>query len=176
MLSVFFLLLTIGFTAKTYGLFETNPIATPNLTIAKWKILVDNQELETEKEITLSDFEFRENEKVEDGYFAPGTEATYEIEVDTSESEVAIDYEIIVDSSALEEHPNIKVTVTDMQTATSSGSSTFTGTINLEDLNTKRYLKISIIWEDDSNYDEKDTELIDQELPIKLKAKFTQHI
>lgn len=56
MLSVFFLIISVITISKTYGLFETNAIANPEIKVAKWQINVDNKDITESKEITLSNF------------------------------------------------------------------------------------------------------------------------
>ena len=53
---------------------------------------------------------------------------------------------------------------------------TYEGVIKLEDIAKIRHLKINLEWQDDPNYNEADTSLIGEELPIKLEAKFSQYI
>ena len=172
----FFLVLTIITIKKTYGLFETESKASSNIPIAKWVIKVDGKDLSLDKELNYTDFTIDSNGHSDTGYFAPGSVASYTLGIDTSASEVAISYEITIDASSLEDHPNIKFQIIDLDgDSTSSDGLTYKGLIKLEDLRKERHLQINLNWEDDPNYDTSDIKLIGSDLPIKLEAKFSQY-
>lgn len=177
LLECFFIIFTLITITKTYGLFETNSQATSNIPIAKWVIKVDGKDLTLAKELNYSDFIITNNNHNDDGYFAPGTVASYTLDIDTSASEVAVSYAITIDASALDKHPNIKFNVMDLEgDSLSNDGLTYEGVIKLEDIAKIRHLKINLEWQDDPNYNDADTSLIGEELPIKLEAKFSQYI
>ena len=142
----FFLVLTIITIKKTYGLFETESKASSNIPIAKWVIKVDGKDLSLDKELNYTDFTIDSNGHSDAGYFAPGSVASYTLGIDTSASEVAISYEITIDASSLEDHPNIKFQIIDLDgDSTSSDGLNYKGIIKLEELSKERfeqYLKL----------------------------------
>ena len=77
LLECFFIILTLITITKTYGLFETNSQATSDIPIAKWVIKVDGKDLTLAKELNYNDFIITNNNHHDDGYFAPGTVASY---------------------------------------------------------------------------------------------------
>lgn len=178
MLSVFSLLCTVLIISETYGLFETNTNGRVEFPIAKWKIVVNEEELSNEKQITLTDFTFKENPHTEDGFFAPGSEAYYDFVIDASGSEVSVAYTIQIDASSLKNHPNIKLTVTDKNNTAnvSPDGLTYKGILKRDTLNELKEFKINLVWENDAKYDIQDSSLIKKELPIKLNVNFSQHI
>lgn len=176
LIECFFLFLTVITIKNTFGLFETNSDAVSNIPIAKWVINVDGKDITLNKELNYSDFTITNNGTSDTKYFAPGSVASYILSIDTSQSEVAISYELTIDASVLENHPNIKFQVVDLDgQSTSDDGLTYKGIIKLADLAKERRLQINLTWEDDENYDEADTSLIGEDLPIKLEAKFSQY-
>lgn len=176
MLSVFFLIISVITISKTYGLFETNAIASPEIKVAKWQINVDNKDITESKEITLSNFIYEDKVGIEDGYFAPGSKAVYPIEIDASNSDVAISYSITINTDSVKDHPNIIFSVTENGVDISHSGNVYSGVITLEELNSPKLLNISIEWINNEEYNESDTKVIGTELPIKLEAKFSQYI
>lgn len=170
------LLLLTGLTIlNTYALFETNATSTDSLEIGKWKIYINGNDLDLSQTITLNDFEYVNGTHTEDGYFAPGSSATFDVVIDTSESDVSVEYQLDIDDSQIEEYPNINFEIKNMNTNEVITSNTINGVIGLNDTNREITLRISIDWENDSQYDESDSTLIGEELQFLIAAHFTQY-
>ena len=174
--ALFSLLATIITIQDAFGLFETNVTTTKELEVGRWKIYLNGEDISLAETISLDDFIYTNPEHTERGYFAPGSSAEFEIEIDASETDVAIDYDIVVDASSLEPYPNIDFSIVDMDTNSSSVDNHFTGMMNLSDTNHIKRLKISINWENDSDYDENDTLLVGQEIKFLINVHFRQHV
>ena len=171
--SLFTLVLFSLIVIETYGLFETNAIGVTDFSVGKWIIKVNNEDISLSEEITLDDFEYEYNAHIEEGYFAPGSVGTLELEIDASLSDVALEYTIDFDTSALDDYPNISLTITDeANNQTVSGS--YTGTIYVTDNNRVIDLLLSLEWENLSQYDESDTELIGSDAVIGMSVNFSQ--
>ncbi|MBR4261809.1 MAG: hypothetical protein IKQ35_00410 [Bacilli bacterium] len=174
--ALFCLLATIIVVQDAFGLFETNVTATKDLDVGRWKIYLNGEDISLAETITLDDFVYTNPQHTESGYFAPGSSAEFEIEIDASQTDVAIDYDIQVDSSSLEPYPNIDFNIIDMATNTGSTDNHFTGIMNLNDASRVKRLKLSIDWENDPDYDENDTLLVGQELVFTINVHFSQHV
>jgi hypothetical protein len=174
--ALFCLLATIIVVQDAFGLFETNTTTTKDLEVGKWKIYLNGEDISLTESITLDDFVYTNPQHVESGYFAPGSSAEFEIEIDASETDVAIDYDILVDASSLDSYPNIEFSIIDMDTNQSSVNNHFTGTMNLTDASRVKRLKLSIDWENDPDYDENDTSIIGQDIKFVIDVHFEQRI
>jgi len=176
----FFLVLVATYLIiDTYALLESNAGGTLEVPVGKWEITLNGIDILETKEISFSDLSYVENPYVEDGYFAPGVSATYEIVVDPHETDVAIRYDIAVDVSAVESHPNILfVASSDTITPNEDGLS-YSGIISLDDIKSGNLIKINIIfnWSNIESYNELDSTLMvdGAELSIPLTIKFSQY-
>lgn len=82
----------------TYGIFESNTSTAVYSDIAKWQILVNGSNITGETNtFNISNVNWETNSGVLPGKAAPGLSAYFEILVDPTGSEVAIEYEIFLD-------------------------------------------------------------------------------
>lgn len=174
--SILCLLITILVFTDTYGLFETNASATSNLSIGKWKIKINGNDVSLSEVITLSDFVFSSNQHVDDGYFAPGRNAQFEVEMDMSESDVSVEYALEIDDTQIQEYPNIYFSIMDTDTNEVIYSNTCNGIVLLNSSNRVKKLKIFINWDNQTEYDESDTSTIGKNLEFIINANFKQYI
>ncbi len=172
------LLITSIVLMDTYALFETNANASKVLTTGKWIIEINGEDITETDSITLGveDFVYDNSVHTQDGYFAPGSDVYFDIEIDASETDVSIIYEISIDDSALEDHPNITFSVEDLDTNQEVDEFPMTGTLLLSGNDMTKTLRVHLTWEDDSDYDEDDTLLIGEELEFTITANFKQYL
>ena len=160
----------------TYGLFETNASAESELTIGKWLIKINGSDASLSEQITLSDFTYSASQHTADGYFAPGRTAEFEIEIDTSECEVAVEYELDIDDSEIEDYPNIYFSIEDMDTGNQIISNNYQGVSLLNDASRVKTLKLYLNWVNNPLYDESDTSTIWTTLSFIIDADFKQYL
>lgn len=160
----------------TYALFETNASGQGNLEVGKWVIEVNGEDISVSQNITLDDFTYSQSSHTEDGYFAPGRMATFDLVIDTSKSDVSVAYELDIDDSVLEDHPNISISILDTKTNQTINDNTYSGVILLGDPSRILTLRISLNWDNQLTYDEADTSLIGKELAFAITAHFEQYI
>ena len=142
-LSVFALIITISYIGTTYGLFETNATSSNNLSISRWDIEVNNIDITLTNQISLSNFTYSASNTVADGYFAPGRSGEYDIYIDATNTDVSFEYTFTADLTELEDHPNIVLTVTDVDTNTVWTTDTFSSQVLLSDPNKIKHLKLT---------------------------------
>ncbi len=174
-LGIFALLTLCTIILDTYGLFETNSTGTSEFEIGRWIILLNNIDVNINRTITLNDFTYTGNEHIENGYFAPGSVGTLELTIDATNTDVAFEYSIEFDTSQLEEHPNILLTITNTQTNEIIQDDEYTGTIYMND-NRELSLNISLTWNNVDTYNESDSALIDNPISIPVEFSFRQII
>lgn len=176
LISILFLLFSVWFVSDTYALFETNASATSELEIGKWSIVLNESDISLAQTITLDNFVYSANNHTEDGYFAPGRNGEFEIDIDTSLSDVSVEYELEIDDSDLVEHPNIEFQIVDLDTNETITSNTTSGVILLSDQNRIKRIKIVLVWNNVLAYDEADTSLIGEEMQLHMSANFRQYL
>ena len=116
LIGLIFLIITFIVIKSTYALFETNANADASFQVGKWVIKLNNRDISLDKLVTLDDFVFHNSEYTEDGYFAPGSTGEFELDIDVSESDVSVEYEISIDDSSLDDYPNIHFKIIDLDT------------------------------------------------------------
>lgn len=173
---IFLILLFTLVTIDTYALFETNASGEKNMSIGKWKIFLNHNDVSTTKTITLSDFTYNNGTHTEDGYFAPGSSASFDIIIDASRTDVSVEYTLDIDDSQITEYPNMYFSIVNTKTNEEIESNTYTGVIGLNETDRTVTIRISIVWEDNLEYDESDTSLIGTELAFVIDANFKQYV
>ena len=178
------LLLAVFIASYSYSLFESSIEGETEATIADWLIEVNGTLISTGQTETFSvnDIHYtRTNANIRQGKFAPGVEGYYDIEIDTSDTQVAVKYDIYVDDF---ESENFKVTDIDLMQGSSNftkiNNKEFTGVIPIGST-VNQILRVYLKWEDlntpaanaaDSEMGTKDNPNV--EIPITLH--FIQYI
>ncbi|MBQ1813150.1 MAG: hypothetical protein II119_04315 [Bacilli bacterium] len=175
LLIAFVLIFTLLVFVDTFALFETVGVANKDLEIGKWSIVLNDIDISTERVITLDDFSYSQSSHTEPGYFAPGMSATFDIVIDTTLSDVSVAYTLDIDGESLEDYPNIYFSIRDMDTNQEIISNTYSNIIRLSDQNKIKTIRISLTWDNDTQYDESDTSLIGQDIEIPINANFIQY-
>ena len=169
------LLITLIAAVDTYALFETNGTASKNLTIGSWNILLNSQNVSQSRTITLNDFVYTNGVHTQDNYFAPGSSAYFDLVIDATGTQVSVQYDLTIDDSQISGYPNIYFSIRDMATNQVINSNTYSGLIPLSSTNKTKTLRITLVWENDPDYDESDTSLIDGDLTFTIDADFMQY-
>lgn len=179
-ITIFIILLTFVF-SKTYAYYIDSYNNTSSLDIAKWKILVNNQDITSEStnNFSLSDFTYSIDPSSPltstNNKFAPGMQATTSIEIDSTNVDVSFSYELEIDTSNIN-NENISITsVTDSLNILNKSDNIYVATQNVNDAEKKNLITITLTWNysDDSS---KDYEFITSNedyliLPVTIKFK-----
>ena len=176
LLAVLALIFTIFVITDTYGLFETNATSLNNLDIGLWQIYVNNVDVTTTETITLNDFTYSTSQHTANGYFAPGMDCFFDIIIDMSLTEVSVLYELEIDDSEIDDYQNIYFSILDVDTNQTLETNTYSGTSLISDNNRIKTLRIYLNWDDESEYDESDSSLINGELNFTISATFMQYL
>ncbi len=160
----------------TYALFETNGSGIKDLDIANWIIKVNNVNVSQSDTVTLSNFTYSTTTHTENGYFAPGMSAMFDVEIDASEAEVSVAYDLVIDDTNIEAYPNMHFSVKNMNTNETINENEYNGVILLNDSNRVVTLRIILEWDDILEYDDSDTTLNGSELEFTIDANFEQYL
>lgn len=180
------LLLVVVIGGYTYSRYMSSGTANSTADIAKWSVKIGTGDLDTyttdsplEAALTLV-----ANDYVADGVIAPGRAGTYTVEIDPTDSQVAIDY--IIKASDVDglttANENIKVTgakywigeVTgDGTDATVTGINGVTISESLADVLAKKKLTVKVTIEWENVEDNNDTDTANGKVAEKAAVKTT---
>lgn len=175
-LSIAFLLICALVITDTYALFETNATSDKELDIGKWVIKLNDYDISLVQNITLNDFIYSDNQHVEDNCFAPGRSAYFDVEIDTTLTDVSVSYNLAIDDSSLVDYPNIYFNIMDTDTNEEITSNNYSGVIYINDSNRVKTIRIFLVWDNNGEYDELDTSLINKNLNFTIDADFLQYV
>lgn len=91
-----FLFLLIFGTAYTYSVFQSSKSGNMDVNIAAWNIILNDSNVVETHTFSLNDLTINKNDNVKDSTFAPGSTGYFNINIDPSDTQVAIKYEIVV--------------------------------------------------------------------------------
>lgn len=180
---VMFLLVAV--IAGTYARYSNEGKANGNIQGAKWAVTIKsgNTELNsTTRDIT---FEVKDNANVVPGKIAPGVTAVAEVELDLTGTEVAVDFDAVIDKNDLNSFgassDKLSLTVeVDGNTYTSGTSQTINLVNNsaFTEENGKKKVTLTLTWEndDDNNANDTTTGIAAPNLTIPVTLTAQQHI
>lgn len=176
LMAIFALIVTMFVIADTYGLFETNALAVSDLDIGQWEILVNDVDVSVNETITLSNFNYSVSSHTDDGYFAPGRDCWFDLVIDMSSTDVSVQYNLDIDDSEIDDYDNIYFSILDVSTNETVTTTTYSGVSYLTDNSRVKTLRIYLNWDNDPDYDESDSTLINGELSFTVNAHFLQYL
>ena len=151
---------------ESYALLQTISSGSAEVKTGSWTIKINEKNISNgiTETFTLNNVIYDEsNENIENGYIAPGKSGYFDIVLDPSGTDVAISYEINVGLDECVYPNNIKLSVEN--TSTDGGveviGNTFKGLISLNDIKNNKTitLKLTLIWENNEEFNESDTNL-----------------
>lgn len=99
-LAVIALVFCITQIQQTYAKYVDTKEGDTNFTVAKWKILVNNQDItEAATMSSLINPVYVQNDNVAEGVIAPGSEGYFDLVIDASKTEVSFQYNVSVTTS-----------------------------------------------------------------------------
>ena len=182
--SFLFLLLAFFVFVDTYGLFELNTEVPVAGNLAKWQILVNSQDIMGEtKTFLIPTVNWETSPNVLPGKAAPGLSASFDIIIDPSTTEVAIEYELGLDFIEI---TNEQVYLTGVKnksgvTILPNEDDKYVGQILLPAVlnNEQETLTVSFIWENDEDNNDIDSSFVgvkDAFLNIPITLKLSQYL
>ncbi len=180
-----FLLILVYTIVDSYGIFKSNIGSDVQANLAKWQILVNGSDVSGEAtEFNLNDVNWTSNTGVVPGKAAPGLSAYFEILIDPTGSEVAIEYEIELDFLALN---NENIYLTSIKNIDSNLPLTeielnkYSGIISLNNVlsGTIEKIRVDFTWEHNDSNNEADSVYVNQENPelqYPISVRLLQYI
>ena len=146
----------------TYGLFESNKTKLVDNPSASWNILINNSNLNQNKTFTINNFQIDENTTVKNGRIAPGTTGYFDIEIDPSDTDVSIRYDITFDCSKLPSNLTVEsIEETNGYTIVRTDAYTYSNIITLTNIKNgvKNNIRVHIKWQNVEEQNQNDTEI-----------------
>jgi len=150
----------------TYARYTSTGTANANVDIAKWSVKLNGQDISSQTKDVDVTLTFDNNDYVKDGKLAPGSSAHFDVELDPTGSEVAIDYTFKVDTTkiaeVLEENSTSNISVTgatykigtgETQTASMATDGTIRVSETLEQVEQgqKVTVTVTVAWDNDTD-------------------------
>ena len=100
-ISCLFLIISLSVIKNTYAKYITSADGDANINIARWKIIVNNQYIEQNKELSnVITPVFDGNDNIASNVIAPTAEGYFDILIDASNTDVSLKYEITTSDNA----------------------------------------------------------------------------
>ena len=163
------LLLLAAISFSTYAIYKSSATGDAEASVAAWVVKVNNTNITSATANTYtfsaSDIVWASNSNVANGKIAPGSTGTITIAIDTSGAEVAVDYTVSVDSSAID---NDKITV-------SNSGANASGTIGVNE--NGKTINVTVVWtaEDVAATNTKDMAMAGTDISIPITVTLKQH-
>lgn len=183
-LAIIALVLCITQIQQTYAKYTETKEGDTDFSIAKWKILVNNNDIsESATMSSLINPIYIENENVKEGVIAPGSEGYFDLVINANQTEVSFEYKISVFTS---ENSSVKDLIITGYTINNSAIipvdnnlNNITNKVNYKDTNKIHTLRVYFKWldgEGESMDNNADTEasLSNRSAKLKVNLSFIQ--
>lgn len=146
LMSLFF---SVSLIQSTYAKYVSSATNNTNITIARWNILVNNQDV-----VSNSNFVnnitpvFTGNTNVADGKIAPTATGYYDITIDASNTDVSLSYTVSIEESELNTVTDIEVYSYTINSVTTDYTVPITGQIKHNDANKTATIRFNVRWKD----------------------------
>ena len=169
---------------NSYGLFENNATASEENPVGGWTInLNDILISETgETDIYVDEFVYENSTTINNGYIAPGRSGYFDLILDPSGTDVAIQYEITFNlDDAYEDNITYSVDMLSGDSATQVDENTYVGVITLDDIDDGDTisLRVHVSWINDETLNDPDTQLgivLNNKIIIPINIKLIQYL
>ena len=155
-LAILCLLLCIFLIQDTYAKYITTTNESANMTIARWRILVNNKDIR-ENSTTMATITpvFEGNDNLSSGIIAPTSEGYFDLIIDATEADVSFKYKIEISpssSSPVKDLVATKYKIDDNEEVTLTKDNQVIENTVLHKDNTKPInIRVYIIWDDSEN-------------------------
>lgn len=153
---------TIYEITNTYGLFESNINMNADSKLATWNILINDTNIGKSETFTIDNFISEEDSTVASGKIAPGTSGYFNININPSNTQVSIRYDLTFDFSKLDNLFTItKVEEKNGYNLIKTGPNTYSNVITLNEIkeNKTNNIRVHIKWNNNEENNDKDTEI-----------------
>ena len=180
--SCLLLIFTLFQISKAYGVFQTVVNDDAEFNVAKWRIYVNNSDLNNTNNVFYVDnITYTNNSNVSQSRFAPGVTGEFVIEIDPKNTEVAFNYELSFDLSS-NEYSQIKIDSIEGLSGTNLTyyEGVYSRLFTLNEIRSHKVdsIRVRFSWENSDSNNDTDSFLGSQDgnFEIPVNIKFSQYI
>lgn len=151
---------TGGVVTLTYSRYLSDASGSGAAKVAPWKVSVNGSDIVASNTFTLDDINWSDSAYISDGYIAPSRTGTFDIVIDPTGSKVALQYEVAIDSTELDNYSQISISDVKVGNTSLTGTNgKYTGIISLDEVeaNTTKTMTVTVTWTNDEANNTSDT-------------------
>lgn len=148
------LLYCVSLIQSTYAKYVTSADANANITIARWNVLINNQDVKNNSDFSSKITPvFAGNNNIAANIIAPTSTGYFDIIVNGNNSDVSFTYTITLSNDTNTKVTDLKLVnyTLDGGTATNFVDNKITGDVLLNDSNKTHTIRVYVMWNDDSS-------------------------
>lgn len=152
LLSLFY---SVTLIQTTYAKYVSSAEANSNINIARWSITVNNQDVIQNSNFTNSlSPVFNNNQYIKENVIAPTSEGYFDIIIDGTNSDVSFKYTVTINPISNRTIKDLKIVKYTIDDVDYTYNNNITGTINYNDENKTKSIRVFFIWNDDEETQE----------------------
>lgn len=139
---------------STYAKYVTSATGTTNLTIARWKIVVNNQDVTNNSDFSSTITPaFISDSNIRSGVLAPTSQGYFDIIIDATDVDVSMSYTIDVSHSSLNTVSDLNILSYTIDNVTTTYTGAITNQILLTDQVRTKTVRFNVEWFDGTGED-----------------------
>lgn len=176
LLALLALFYCVSLIQSTYAKYLSTADADTNITIARWNILVNNQDISQNSNFSeVLEPTFTGNENIKDGVIAPTATGYFDITLDGSTTDVSFSYDISLSEADDNTVTDLKITKYEIDGHSYTYNGPISGNILLNDQNRALTVRVYVEWVDQTD-DETMTNVDDTTAANSGVAKFKVNV
>ena len=176
LLALLALFYCVSLIQSTYAKYLSTADADTNITIARWNILVNNQDISQNSKFSeVLEPTFTGNENIKDGVIAPTATGYFDITLDGSTTDVSFSYDISFSEADDNTVTDLKITKYEIDGHSYTYNGPISGNILLNDQNRALTVRVYVEWVDQTD-DETMTNVDDTTAANGGVAKFKVNV
>lgn len=176
LLALLALFYCVSLIQSTYAKYLSSADADTNITIARWNILVNNQDISQNSNFSeVLEPTFTGNENIKEGVIAPTATGYFDITLDGSTTDVSFSYDISLSEADDNTVTDLKITKYEIDGHSYTYNGPISGNILLNDQNRALTVRVYVEWVDQTD-DETMTNVDDTTAANSGVAKFKVNV
>lgn len=176
LLALLALFYCVSLIQSTYAKYLSTADADTNITIARWNILVNNQDISQNSNFSgVLEPTFTGNENIKEGVIAPTATGYFDVTLDGSTTDVSFSYDISLSEADDNTVTDLKITKYEIDGQSYTYNSPINGNILLSDQNRALTVRVYVEWVDQTD-DETMTNVDDTTAANEGVAKFKVNV
>ena len=176
LLALLALFYCVSLIQSTYAKYLSTADADTNITIARWNVLVNNQDISQNSNFSeVLEPTFTGNENIKDGVIAPTATGYFDITLDGSTTDVSFSYDISLSEADDNTVTDLKITKYEIDGHSYTYNGPISGNILLNDQNRALTVRVYVEWVDQTD-DETMTNVDDTTAANSGVAKFKVNV